>query len=51
MYRDWFRFTFVRRPDDRIVSAWKDKVLRHNFFQMTEEQWIAAQNLDGFLDW
>lgn len=51
MCRNWMRFGFVRHPVSRIHSAWKDKVLQSNFFELPESLYQEVQEFDGFLDW
>lgn len=36
LYRDYFKFAFVRNPWDRLVSCWNNKVLDENYFQFSE---------------
>jgi hypothetical protein len=33
LYRDYFKFAFVRNPWDRLVSCWQDKVIRRGKFR------------------
>ncbi len=51
MYRNFFKFAFVRDPLDRLLSAWKDKVLRHNYFDFSAPEHERMQILDHFLTW
>ena len=51
LYRDWFKFAFVRHPVDRLVSAWKDKVVEHNMYAFAPEELARMQDLGSFVDW
>ncbi|MCB0790363.1 MAG: sulfotransferase family 2 domain-containing protein [Flavobacteriales bacterium] len=50
-YADWFRFAFVRHPVDRLVSAWRNKVVRENYFGFAADQLTAMRELPGFVGW
>lgn len=47
----WMRFGFVRHPVTRVHSAWKDKVLNSNFFDLPAAFHQEVQDFDGFLEW
>lgn len=49
--KQWTRFGFVRHPITRVHSAWKDKVLRSNFFDLPAALYQEVQDFDGFLEW
>ena len=51
MYKKYFKFTFVRNPISRFLSAWKNKVLETNSFNFSEEEHEQMKNLDHFIDW
>lgn len=51
MYKDYFKFAFVRNPITRFISAWKDKVLKENYFHFNKEEYEQMKNLDTFIEW
>lgn len=51
MYKDWTAFAFVRSPEQRLLSAWRDKVLRSNLFGFSPATHAKMHELDAFLDW
>jgi hypothetical protein len=51
MYKNYFKFAFVRNPVMRFVSGWKDKILRQNYFKLPEEKLDQLKDLDNFIDW
>src|SRR5690606_23426294 len=51
MYKDYFKFAFVRNPVDRFISAWKDKVVNTNYFQFSEEEHRKMKNIGSFITW
>lgn len=51
MFRNYFKFSFVRNPETRFISAWKDKVLKQNYFRFTNEELEKMQDLDHFISW
>jgi Sulfotransferase family len=50
-YRDYLKFAFVRNPLDRLVSAWKNKVLEANYFQFDEATHQQLQSFEAFVAW
>ncbi|MBB5517906.1 sulfotransferase family protein [Amphiplicatus metriothermophilus] len=50
LYRDYFKFAFVRNPWDRLISCWLDKVVRSNAFGLAPDALERCRRLDGFLD-
>lgn len=51
MFKDYFKFAFVRNPETRFVSAWKDKVLRQNYFHFSDKEHEKMKDLDHFINW
>lgn len=51
LYKDYFKFAFVREPQDRFISAWKDKVLERNYFQFSDDIHDQMKSLDRFIAW
>ena len=51
LYRNYFKFAFVRDPVDRFLSAWRDKVVNRNYFNFDEEIHERMKNLPDFIDW
>jgi len=50
-YRDYFKFAFVRNPWDRLVSCWKDKVVKLNIFEFDQSEHEHMQHFPNFVDW
>ena len=51
MFKDYFKFSFVRNPESRFISAWKDKVLRQNYFHFSNKEYEMMKDLDYFINW
>jgi hypothetical protein len=51
MFRKYFKFSFVRNPETRFISAWKDKVLKQNYFNFSEQEHEKMKDLNHFLTW
>ncbi|WP_323792534.1 sulfotransferase family protein [Nocardioides sp.] len=50
-FDDYFKFAFVRHPLDRFVSAWRDKVVDHNYWGFEPDQLARMQRLEAFAEW
>ncbi len=50
-YENYFKFAFVRHPVDRLLSAWKNKVVESNYFGFDHDTWLAFQNIECFIEW
>lgn len=51
VYRDYYKFAFVRNPYDRLVSTWKDKILQINYFGFNEEEYKKMKEFKSFVNW
>ncbi len=51
MFSDYFKFAFVRNPENRFRSAWKDKVLRSNYFGFEEREHERMKDINHFISW
>lgn len=50
-FEDYFTFAFVRDPLERFVSAWRDKVVDHNYYRFDEATHIRMQDVEEFARW
>jgi hypothetical protein len=50
-FADYVKFAFVRDPLDRFVSAWRDKVVDHNYYQFDPGEHRRMQRLEAFAEW
>jgi len=50
LYKDYFKFAFIRNPYDRLVSCWKNKVLKNNYFGFSDKILMEMQNFAQFVD-
>lgn len=51
LYKDYFKFAFVREPMDRFISGWKDKVLERNYYKFDNITHEKMKDLNHFIDW
>lgn len=51
LYRDYFKFAFIRNPWDRLVSCWLDKVIKKNAFNFSPKQYLQMQEFEKFIDY
>lgn len=51
MFKNYFKFAFVRNPETRFISGWKDKVLNQNYFHFGPEEHEEMKHLDAFIQW
>jgi hypothetical protein len=49
LYRDYFKFAFVRNPWDRLVSCWTNRVREINYFKFTEAQLETMSRFENFV--
>ncbi len=50
IYKDYFKFAFIRNPWDRLVSCWLGKVVRRNAFKFEEKQYQKLKTFSNFID-
>jgi len=51
LFEDYFKFAFVRHPLDRFISAWRNKVVDHNYFGFDEATLSRMQQIENFAQW
>lgn len=51
MFKNYTKFSFVREPAAKLISAFKNKVLEDNYFRFSAEEHSKMQNLENFLSW
>lgn len=50
-FADYFTFAFVRDPLERFVSAWRDKVVDHNYYDFDAATHVRMQTVEEFARW
>ena len=50
-YKNYFKFAFVRDPEERFISGWKNLVLKRNYFKFSPEEYVKMKKLDNFIAW
>lgn len=51
MFKDYFKFAFVRNPVDRFISCWKNKVFEQNTFHFDPKTREEMKELKNFIAW
>jgi hypothetical protein len=51
LFEDYFKFAFVRHPLGRFMSAWRNKVVNHNYFGFDSETLSRMQRVENFAAW
>ncbi|MCY7395036.1 MAG: sulfotransferase family protein [Nocardioides sp.] len=51
LFEDYYKFSFVRHPHARFLSAWRDKVVDQNYFEFDATTLARMQDPRAFLDW
>jgi hypothetical protein len=51
VFRDYYKFGFVRHPLDRFISAWQDKVHDRNSLKFDEPTLEKMKTIENFAAW
>lgn len=51
LFADYFKFAFVRHPLGRFISAWRNKVVDHNYFRFDDPTLARMQQIENFAQW
>ena len=46
--RNFYKFAFVRNPEEKFISCWKDKVTVQNYFRFAPDEHARMQDFDAF---
>ena len=49
LFDDYFKFSFVRNPWDRLVSCWKNKVIDSNLFRFSDTELEKMRHFENFV--
>lgn len=50
-FDEYFKFSFVRNPWDRLVSCWKNKVIDSNLFRFDDASLEKMQHFGNFVEY
>lgn len=51
LYKNYFKFAFVRNPIDRFISGWTDKVINQNYYNFDIDSHSQMKHLPNFINW
>lgn len=51
LYKNYFKFGFIRNPWDRLVSCWLNKVVLYNHFKFSQKMYEDVQSFDRFVSY
>ncbi len=51
LHDKYFKFSFVRNPESRLISAWSNKVIEQNYFDFDEVEHEKMKDLNHFISW
>jgi hypothetical protein len=49
MFKNYFKFAFVRKPEERLISCWQNKVVDQNYFNFSPDMHTYYKDLDNFI--
>lgn len=50
-FKEYFKFAFVREPKDRLISAWKNQVIKNNVYNFNKEDRLKMKSFNLFVNW